>query len=81
MANSFDVLKIMSERNMKVKMFPRDNVTQIWGGKKEGTIQIKVDSGTALKLMLGEPMVFGLLVADAEQFATIKAELEEALNE
>ena len=80
MANSFDVLKVMSERNLKVKMFPRDNVTQIWDGKKGGTIQIKVDSETATKLMLGEPMVFGLLVADAEQFATVKAELD-ASNE
>lgn len=73
---SFDVLKTMSERNMKIKMFPRDNVTNIWNGKKGGTIQMMVDPETAGKLMTDQPMIFALLVADADEFKALKDELE-----
>ncbi len=74
---SFDVLKVMSERNMKIKMFPRDNVTNIWNGKNGGTIQMQVDPETAGNLMTDKPMIFGLLVADSAEFARVKAELEQ----
>ena len=78
--NNFDVLKEMSIRNMKIKMFPRDNVTQVWDGKKGGTIQMKVDPETAQLLMTDQPMIFGLLVADAEQFNALKIELEAGIT-
>jgi len=78
--NTFDILKLMGERNLKIKMFPRGNVTQVWNGKNGGTIQMKVDSETAAKLMLQEPMIFGLLIADADEFQSIKGELETTLS-
>lgn len=77
--NSFDVLKIMSERNMKIKLFPIfDNLKNANAGKGGwGSITVAVDTETATKLMVGEKMIAVILIADFDQFQAVKAELNE----
>lgn len=72
MMNNFDVLKTMSERNMKIKSFPLTNVTYVTTGKEHGRITIMVDNQTASDIMAGKPIVFSLIVADAEEFEILK---------
>ena len=73
--NNFDVLKTMAEREMKIKSFPLSNVTNARIGKEHGNITIMVDNQTVSDFMAAKPMVFALIVADADEFESIKAEL------
>lgn len=79
MVSNFDVLKTMSERNLKIKSFPLSNVinASASAGKEHGSITIMVDNKTVYDFMVGNPMVFALIVADANEFEKIKAELGE----
>lgn len=72
--NNFDVLKIMSERNMKIKSFPLSNMTYITTGKEVGRITLMIDNETAADIMAGKPVVFALIVADADEFKRIDRE-------
>lgn len=73
--NNFDVLKTMAEREMKIKSFPLSNVTNARIGKEHGSLTIMVDNQTVSDFMAAKPMVFALIVADANEFESIKAEL------
>lgn len=77
--NSFDVLKIMSERNLKIKLFPIfDNLKNANAGKDGwGSITVAVDTETATKLMIGEKMIAVIIVADFDEFTAIKTEIAE----
>jgi hypothetical protein len=74
--NNFDVLKEMSKRNMDIKMFPRDNLREAKREGKQTWVKIAVDDETVLRLFRNDKLVFALLIADGEQFSTLKAELE-----
>lgn len=74
--NNFDVLKTMAERELKIKSFPLSNVTNARIGKEHGSITIMVDNQTVSNFMAGTPMVFALIVADADEFADVKSELD-----
>ena len=76
--NNFDVLKTMAERNDNIKSFPVGNVTYAATGKSYGYLYIMVDNETATKIMVGDPIIFSLIVADADEFYKTKAELEGA---
>ena len=73
--NNFDVLKTMAERELKIKSFPLSNVTNARIGKEHGSITIMVDNQTVSDFMIGNPMVFALIIADASEFEKTKAEL------
>lgn len=73
--NNFDVLKTMAERNLKIKSFPLSNVTNARIGKEHGSVTIMVDNQTVSDFIAERPMVFALIVADADEFENIKAEL------
>ena len=73
--NNFDVLKTMAGRNLKIKSFPLSNVTNARIGKEHGSLTIMVDNQTVSDFMAAKPMVLALIVADADEFESIKAEL------
>lgn len=76
--DNFDVLKVMADRNLNVKAFPSSNITYINVGKEFGRVTMKIDKDTAYKLINGKPIVFCLIVADADEFDEVKDELENA---
>ncbi len=77
--NNFDVLKVMGDRNMKLKGFGPNNIKSVNTGKKGwATLSMLIDNETALDLMLDKRPIFMLLIADKDQFVQIKAELEAA---
>lgn len=76
----FDILKVMSERNKDIRMFPSGNLKNVRTGKDGwGSVEMAVDNGTAQKIMTagGEKGVgFFLMFFDYEQYEEIKAELK-----
>ena len=78
--SNFDVLKVMSERNLKIKLSPLSNVVSAKANTHGGIIEIGVDSESAMDL-LASNSVGGLIIADKEQFDLIKFELEAKNNE
>ena len=79
--NNFDVLKTMADRNGKIKSFPVSNVTYAASGKVHGNLHIMVDNETATKIMLGDPIIFSLIVADVDEFEKTRADLEAELRQ
>jgi hypothetical protein len=72
---NFDVLKVMCERNMDVRLSTLDNVREarkINGGTQ---IKIRIVGDVVTGIALGK-FVGGLLIADREQFNAVKSELE-----
>lgn len=71
---TFDVLKVMCDRNMDVRLSTLDNVTQLLRTKHGTKITIGF-SGDVMEIARGK-FVGGMLIADAEQFRAIQRELE-----
>lgn len=73
---TFDVLKAMTDRNMDIRLSTLDNVTNL--ELKKGNTFVRIGfSGNVMGIAKGE-FVGGLLIANNEQFQSIKAELEAA---
>lgn len=75
--SNFDVLEIMSNRNLDIKSFPvMNNLMNARTGKDGwGAITVAVDNGTAARIMRGDLLVAVLLVADGKQFQEVKEEI------
>ena len=74
-ANSFDVLKTMSEKNMDIRLAPLKNIVSAQYGKGGVLVTIGVDLETGRRIMAGEIFNGGLVMANAEQFAQTEKEL------
>jgi hypothetical protein len=84
-ANAFDVLKEVSRRNLRIKLFRSDCITQVDKGKKGvGWIKFAIDSDTSADIinrMLQEgPLMVNLLIVDPDDFRTVRQELETEEN-
>jgi hypothetical protein len=80
-ANAFDVLKEVSRRNMGIKLFRSDCITQVDKGKKGvGWIKFAIDSNTAEDIMgrmlRGDALMVNLLIVDPDDFHTVRQEME-----
>jgi len=76
MVNNFDVLKIMGERNLKIKAAGLGNVISAHLKGAIGEVTIGVDAETIKDILTGT-VVGMFVVADSKQFNTIKKELGE----
>lgn len=78
----FDVLRVMSEREKDITMFPSDNLKNIRTGKNGwGSVEMAVDNNTAQRIMTSNKesgVMFFLMVIDYEQYSEIMAELKAA---
>ena len=72
---TFDVLKVMCERDMDVRLSTLDNVTEARKVKGGSKVSIGVAGDVVTGIALGK-FVGGLLIADREQFHQVKRELE-----
>jgi hypothetical protein len=72
---TFDVLKVMCERNMDIRLSTLDNVIQLRKVKKGTNITIGFHGDVVSAIALGK-MIGGMLLVDNEQFKTVKKELE-----
>lgn len=78
--NAFEVLKVMSERNMDIQLAPTSNiigVTKVKGGYE---VKIGVQNTTGLRLVSGEIFNGGLLLANSDQFKEIEKELTNSIH-
>jgi hypothetical protein len=73
--SSFDVLKLMCERNMKIQLAPLENVTYLRKVKAGTQVTIGVGGDVIGSIYAGK-FVGGLILADKEQFREIEKELE-----
>lgn len=83
-ANSFDILKTMSARNVpSFKLFPSSNITDLRMGKDGwGKVTFALDNATVQKLLndtMGtkETVKACVLVWDVEDYERIRTELEQ----
>ena len=76
---TFDVLKVMCERNMDIRLSTLDNVTELRKVKAGTRITIGFYGDVVSGIALGK-FVGGLLLANNEQFQAIKKELESAMT-
>jgi hypothetical protein len=72
---NFDVLKVMCERNMDVRLSTLDNVKSARKVKGGTLLSIGVSGVIVTGITFGK-FVGGLLIADREQFNAVKSELE-----
>jgi hypothetical protein len=73
----FDVCKVMSERNLDIRLAPLDNITNMKTAHKGMDTDITIGfPGNIISSVLNGKFVGGLLLCDAEQYKQIKAELE-----
>ena len=73
--NTFDVLKVMSQRNMDIRLSTLDNIIEV-RKVKAGTYVLIGVYGDIVGAIAAGRFCGGLLLADSEQFKAIKAELE-----
>lgn len=73
--NNFDVLKLMGERNMDVRLAPLDNILNLKKVRAGTQVTIGVEGDVVAALGLEGKFVGGLILADKQQFDAIKAEL------
>lgn len=73
---TFDVLKVMCERNMDIRLSTLENVTNLRKVKRGTQITIGFYGDVVAAIANGK-FVGGLLLADNEQFRAVQEELEE----
>jgi hypothetical protein len=73
--SNFDVLKVMCERNMDVRLSTLDNVREARKIKGGSQIKIGIAGDVVTGIALGK-FVGGLLIADKEQSNQVKLEME-----
>lgn len=76
---TFDVLKVMCERNLDIRLSTLDNVTQAMKTKRGSKVTIGVAGDVVTGIAMGK-YCGGLLLADSKQFNEIKKELELAAS-
>jgi hypothetical protein len=75
----FDILKVMCERNMDIRLSPLDNVTNLQLVHKGKDTNVTIGcQGNVLHGIYTGKFVGGLLLCDKEQYFKIKEELEKA---
>lgn len=75
--NNFDVLKEMGERNLDIRGFPlMSNLVSANLNGANGVIKMTVNPETVRDLLVEKSLIGMLIIADADQFNHIKAELE-----
>jgi hypothetical protein len=78
--NNFDVLKIMGDRNLKIKSAGLDNITSAKKWKNGlGKVEIVVDEETIIDLVTGS-LVGMFVVADKEQFKQVNQDIRDVDN-
>ncbi len=81
MAKTFEILGVMCDRNMDIRLSTLDNITNMQVTKR-GDTELKIGvHGDVLNQIWRGQLVGGLLLANKEQFDQIKAELEAKENE
>ena len=73
---TFDVLKVMCERNMDIRLSTLDNIIELRKVKAGTNVTIGF-YGDILASVANGDFVGGLLLADKSQFLQVKKELEE----
>lgn len=73
-ANSFDVLKIMSERDLDIKL--SNTMVRADLNKRGGHVTMGVTQEVIHDIMNNTPLILALIVANQDQFDAIRAELE-----
>lgn len=74
---TFDILKVMCERNLDVRLSTLDNVSEMRKVKGGTKVSIGI-TGDVIKDVYFGKLVGGLLLANKEQFKQVKKELEGA---
>lgn len=77
MANNFDILKTMGERNLDIRLAPLTNILNVRKVKAGTQITIGVD-GDVVGAIGADAFVGGLILANRKQFTEIKAEMEKS---
>ena len=72
---TFDVLKVMCERNMDIRLSTLDNVTYLRKVKAGTQITIGFGGDVVAGVAKGQ-FIGGMLLVDKEQFNALKRELE-----
>lgn len=74
---TFDILKVMTDRNMDIRLSTLDNITNLELKKGNSFIRIGF-SGDVVNGIANNEFVGGLLLARKEQWEEIRRELEKA---
>ena len=74
--NNFDVLKVMDERNLDVRLAPLDNIINLKKVRAGTQITIGVEGDVVSALGLEGKFVGGFILADKSQFDAIKSEIQ-----
>lgn len=77
--NNFDVLKEMGVRDMKVAVSPLHNIVNLKKVKQGTQVTIGVAGDLVAALGIEHKFVGGLILADKDEFDTIKSEMQKAL--
>ena len=72
--SSFDVLKVMSERDMDIRLAPLENIAELKKVKAGTEVTIGVE-GDLVGAIFNGKFVGGLILADRDQFQRVKQEL------
>ena len=72
--SSFDVLKVMSERDMDIRLAPLENVNKLVKVRAGTNVTIGVAGDVVGSIYAGK-FVGGLILADRDQFQRVKQEL------
>lgn len=73
--SNFDVLKEMGKRNLDIRLSPLDNITRLQRTKAGTQVTIGVAGDVVAALGVNHKFVGGLLLADREQFESVRAEM------
>ncbi len=76
--SSFDVMKVMSQRNMDIRLSTLDNITEVRKVKAGTKITIGF-YGDVVGAIANNKFCGGLLLCDKEQFEAVRKELEAKL--
>ena len=76
---TFDVLNVMCQRNMDIRLSTLDNLIELRKVKAGTNILIGYAGNVINEIALGK-FVGGLLLADKEQFKAVKKELESGIE-
>lgn len=75
----FDILKVMCERNLDIRLSPLDNVTDMQLTHKGKDTRITIGFyGNVLMGIYSGKFIGGMLLCDKDQYFKIKEELEAA---
>ena len=73
--NSFDVMKVMGEKNLDIRLAPLGNILRAQYTKRGTQVTIGVEGNVVAAIVNGD-FVGGFILADKRQFEETKRELE-----